>query len=441
MAKRSLETLTDVLVLIVSPILVMILVGSLAFFLIQCFYDGQFFGRLNFATGLFVMSAVLVARIAIEEGREYASAFALPLGVVTILSMLQYTDLGPFLAIPLVLFIWWSTDKLTWDCTVLDEDKDASGEGLLQTIGLDEGGEGVDEDATTDREKTESKSLWQKWLDRRRRHHTPGVWVIYFGLAAIPLFGIGQSVLPDGSRGAGFLLLCTYVATALSLLMITSFLQMRPLFDPTSSAVHRKNGCDLAGDRRDDHHRADGVVSAAATSRIPAIRWSTRCRNRCSGRRHLKIARRPSGDKAAKGCVTRRKTDEARVMRRPSSDSEQGQQASRDAERGGRQDGDGEFGQRRRATWRRWANRAIRLKAGASAVSRSRAIVTEIGRLIPAIQRIRSQRRDESAFGIRNPPTSAVVTKVMELATQNRRTRVAVDRTNHRWNRHLFRTL
>ena len=226
MAKRSLETLTDVLVLIVSPILVMILVGSLAFFLIQCCYQGQFYGRLNFATGLFVMSAVLISRISIEEGREYASAFAMPLGIVTILSIMQYTDLGPLFAVGLVLFIWWSTDKLTWDCTVIEESQDASGEGLLQTIGLDEAAE-EDPDATTDSVQTDSTSLWKKWADRRRRHHTPGVWVIYFGLAAIPLFGLGQSMLPSNAKGAGFLLLCTYVATALALLMITSFLQMR----------------------------------------------------------------------------------------------------------------------------------------------------------------------------------------------------------------------
>lgn len=236
--QRSLETLTDILCIVVSPILVMIMVGSLAFFGIQCFYEGQFWGRLNFATGLFVMAAVLVARIAVEEGREYASAFSLPLGVVTVMSVVQYCGMNPILATAFVLAIWWCTDKLTWDCTVLDEQKDASGEGLLQTTGLHTaehaGNEGpkvvedmVDLEATTDAEKTELTSLWQKWLQRRRRHHTPGVWVVYFGVAAIPLFGLGQALLPEHGRGAGFLLLCIYVACGLSLLMITSFLQMR----------------------------------------------------------------------------------------------------------------------------------------------------------------------------------------------------------------------
>ena len=113
---------------------------------------------------------------------------------------------------------------------MVEEDKDASGEGLLQTIGGDKdenANEHLDQEATTDKSKSEAKSFWTRWVERRRRHHTPGVWVIYFGLAAIPLFGLGQLLLPAHSRGAAFLLLCIYVASALALLMTTSFLQMR----------------------------------------------------------------------------------------------------------------------------------------------------------------------------------------------------------------------
>lgn len=231
MSRRHVETITDYLVVAITPALVIFMVSSLVFFTIRCFYDGQFDGRLHFAAGLFVMAAVLISRISIEQGREYASVFAVLLSIVTILSMLKYTDIGLLFVLPLVAFIWWSTDKLTWDCTVIDDDKDASGEGLLQTIGggdIDENAqEHLDEEATTDKTKSESKSLWTRWVERRRRHHTPGVWVIYFGLAAIPLFGLGQMLLPAHARGVSFLLLCIYVASALALLMTTSFLQMR----------------------------------------------------------------------------------------------------------------------------------------------------------------------------------------------------------------------
>ncbi len=240
MSRKPAETLTDYLVAAISPALIMLLVGSLVFFLMHVFYEGEFPGKLRFASAMFVLAAVLIARISIEEGREYASMFALPLSVVTILSMMRYTDAGLFVVLPLVIFIWWSTDKLTWDCTVIDERKDASGEGLLQTVGLDSGGaedapsdiqnqQLLDREATTDSPTSAKKkpSLRQQWIERRRRHHKPGVWVMYFGVAAVPLFGLGQWLLPAAARGSAFLLLCVYVASTLALLMTTSFLQMR----------------------------------------------------------------------------------------------------------------------------------------------------------------------------------------------------------------------
>ena len=227
MSRRHVETLTDFLIVAISPALIIFLVCSLVFFLSDMFYDGSFPARMRFASALFVTAAVLIARISIEEGREYASFFALPLSLVTVLSMLKYTDASLLMVLPLVGFVWWATDKLTWDCTVVDDHKDTSGVGLLQTIGGDHESQEVDEDATTDSERSRSASVWERWLAYRRRHHTPGVWVVYFGIGGLPIFGLGQLMLPESARPVGFLLLCIYVASTLSLLMTTSFLQMR----------------------------------------------------------------------------------------------------------------------------------------------------------------------------------------------------------------------
>ena len=60
--------------------------------------------------------------------------------------------------------------------------------------------------------------------------HTPGIWVFYFSMAALPLFGIGQRFIPVadvGRRRYVFALLLVYVAAALSLLVTTSFLNLR----------------------------------------------------------------------------------------------------------------------------------------------------------------------------------------------------------------------
>jgi hypothetical protein len=60
--------------------------------------------------------------------------------------------------------------------------------------------------------------------------HAPGVWIVYFSLAALPLFGLGQMLVPVADAGRRlwtFQLLCTYVAAGLGLLVTTSFVGLR----------------------------------------------------------------------------------------------------------------------------------------------------------------------------------------------------------------------
>jgi hypothetical protein len=71
---------------------------------------------------------------------------------------------------------------------------------------------------------------WQQPLSKKSGPHTPGLWVLYFSLAALPLFGIGQHWIPateTGRRRYVFVLLLVYVAAALALLVTTSFLNLR----------------------------------------------------------------------------------------------------------------------------------------------------------------------------------------------------------------------
>jgi hypothetical protein len=68
---------------------------------------------------------------------------------------------------------------------------------------------------------------YRKKADKKR---TLGVWVVYFSLAALPLFGLGQALIPsaDGERRRyTFWLLVMYVASGLGLLMTTCFLGLR----------------------------------------------------------------------------------------------------------------------------------------------------------------------------------------------------------------------
>ncbi len=71
---------------------------------------------------------------------------------------------------------------------------------------------------------------WQRYVDKQHRPHAPGVWVVYFSLAALPIFGFGQWFIPESNTGARryvFWLLSVYVASGLGLLLTTSFLGLR----------------------------------------------------------------------------------------------------------------------------------------------------------------------------------------------------------------------
>jgi hypothetical protein len=251
MAKKLYMTTADYLVIAVSPALIMALVGSLVYFLIDVFYDGQYEARLDYAFGLFVFAAVLIARISIEEGREYAALFALPLAVVMFLFLLRFVEHpSPFshlINLLLMVVVWWCADKLTWDSTVIDDDEDASGEGLMQRIGVDGpdspgGNRGEDQNRVPDGYKenelletavAKDLPIWQRlkrFVAGRKGPHTPGIWVLYFSLAALPLFGVGQHWIPVEDawrRRYVFFLLLVYVASALALLVTTSFLNLR----------------------------------------------------------------------------------------------------------------------------------------------------------------------------------------------------------------------
>jgi hypothetical protein len=239
MSKRLHPTLADYLVIAVSPALIMALVGSLVFFLLDILYQGQYPERLHFVFALFVMAAVLVGRISIEMGSSHAMMYAAPLAIVTVLALQRFVQYpgdaaaySLWVNVGLVGLILWCANKLTWDCTFIDESAEESGEGVLRTMGLDPPN-AKKSPQTSEVLKTSEVSGAKEIADgvsAKPRPHSGGVWVVYFSLAALPLFGIGQRFLPVENmdrRRYAFLLLCVYVGSALGLLLTTSFLGLR----------------------------------------------------------------------------------------------------------------------------------------------------------------------------------------------------------------------
>src|SRR3954466_3705418 len=129
MARRSPETLADYLVVAIAPALIMLLVGSLMWFLVEVFYQGEFKGRMLWIMAMFVIALVGIPRISIGEGVARASLFgwALAASVAFVLSRLVQD--GLVLGGLVMVLVWWAAHQLTWDCTVCEENHDLSGAG------------------------------------------------------------------------------------------------------------------------------------------------------------------------------------------------------------------------------------------------------------------------------------------------------------------------
>jgi Domain of unknown function (DUF4129) len=252
------QSLADYVTIALSPLLIMALIGSLVFFLLEVFYGGQYMGRMQWTFFFFIFGMVLVSRVSIELGSARARIYGAFLAIVVFLaleSFMQFEDgtpLAPFawlINLGLIALISWCASKLTWDCTYIDDKIDASGKGVLEAAGLDlEAPEEEDQSEEADGSPDDAKKGSSRransaaglmgWWSRYREYsskqagkpHTPGVWVVYFSLAALPLYGLGQALIPveeTDRRHYAFWLMVCYVASGLGLLVTTSFLGLR----------------------------------------------------------------------------------------------------------------------------------------------------------------------------------------------------------------------
>lgn len=235
MPRKPQKTVIDYLAILISPALIMLLVGSIVYFILEVGYDGRWDTRLKWVMFWFVISSVLIGRIAIERGSVLAGFYAL--GLATAIGMWTNKFMG---AAPIVwgllAFIWWFTHMMTKDCTLIEESEDSSGEGLLQASGIEKpkeeeppkGGDGLP------KRPPKPPPLWAKFLPnfgkKKGKPHAPGKWLVWFSLLALPAFGVGHALLDENKPGSvnyGFYLLCAYIVAALCLLMTTSFLGLR----------------------------------------------------------------------------------------------------------------------------------------------------------------------------------------------------------------------
>ena len=247
----------DLAAVVAAPAFVMGMVASLVFFLIEVIYRGAYSGRLVWTFGFFVFGAVLIARISIQQSRAVASMYGLGLGAACFVAMLQFVDyppgpmatLGPAVNLALMALVWFCADRLTWDCTHFDSARKASGRGLLAASGLEStrrSGSKFDAAASEDDESEPVPgSTWlERYHEYRRRRkekpHTPGTWVLYFALAALPLFALGQSLIPSDDsarRATTFWCMAGYIGSALMLLVTTSLMGLRRYLEERGARI------------------------------------------------------------------------------------------------------------------------------------------------------------------------------------------------------------
>ena len=229
---RPTKTLADYLVIGVSPALIMVMVHSVCFFLVEVFYRGEAAGGVRWVLFWFVLAVVLIARIGIEQGDGQAMVYGLALACVTWLYLSTVQPNVVFGAL-LLGIVWFTAHKITCSCTLIDDEADASGQGLLQSIRRLPRifrKEQAPIAKTSAPPESSSAPVPSAKKEKSASSQIPGVWLIYFSLAALPIFGLGQTLLPAGDMAArrqGFIYLFFYLAAALGLLVTTSFLGLR----------------------------------------------------------------------------------------------------------------------------------------------------------------------------------------------------------------------
>ena len=235
---RPRPTLADYAAIAFSPALIVGLIVSLIFFLLEIFYAGNYEARLRWILFCYVFGIVLVARISMEtEIAGRAPLYGIVLALLVWFALSQFVtyqeDVAAYSGLingGLVALVWWSAYRLTWDCTYIDEK--ATGTGLLQAAGLEQE-EKAEVQPETGAKKEDSKSWfarYQHYREERKKRHTPGLWVVYYSLVALPIFGLGQSLIPVAElprRQYVFWLMALYAGCALGLLVTTAFLSLR----------------------------------------------------------------------------------------------------------------------------------------------------------------------------------------------------------------------
>ncbi len=235
--------LREILLEVIAPALIMLMLGSMFFFLVEILYRDDYRFAVHWVFGLYVFAIVLIGRISIMEGFFRAQFFAAAL----MIAVFVHTGLGPHCV--LVILSWWAASKLTWDCTFIDESRDVTGQGLVSAAldrckifrdkfsqvwrGKISLADAIEPEQTSDSNSSSaddhsaSVTRWMKELVwKRKRKNTPGLWAFFFFTAGLFIFGFGQLFIEATQRARNFSLrmFAIYLFAGLGLMMFISLI-------------------------------------------------------------------------------------------------------------------------------------------------------------------------------------------------------------------------
>jgi len=239
------ETSTaDLVVEVGIPVATMALVGSLTFFLLELrglFYP-EGIATLRFVFFCYIVGVVLINRLsAMFTGQGSAFPYSLAMAITMFLFVLVFTSMYGYIAgtandmtggMPLltnlliVAVVWVVADRVTKSCSIETDASADAGVGMVDSALRP----WVVKEKVEEQEKQDEV---QKDVSPFRKKH-PGRAVFYFAFLAIPMFAVGQNMIPKASPDAISALFrhtVVYIASSLLLLMFTSYASLRRYFN------------------------------------------------------------------------------------------------------------------------------------------------------------------------------------------------------------------
>lgn len=275
------RSITDYLIDGITPIMVFTMVYAVIYFLldVRYVYTAVMDANLRWVAFCFIMGVVALNRLIAQEnmysGYIYFIGLAGAVGLYTLSTTGMY-DMGsvsrnfmnssPWLAtgfnLVIVAFIWWLTNRLTYECCI-DENHVAGEMGILTgTARKIQKALQRDEEAVARRAKRRTKDPFlmpyyelepydplegpkehthhlparPKYplsaADRLAKRH-PGMSIFYFSIPVMFIFAVGLRIVQHGGQPmvlSGLFYMGIYTVSALTLLMLTSLAGLREYF-------------------------------------------------------------------------------------------------------------------------------------------------------------------------------------------------------------------